>query len=329
MDFVGSLLFLLIVADFFLRWHGGKGFLDTEIRLTRSWRRKPGPDPVSTPDVASPAPVTAVNHAPRDWSDKAAWNHYFKAELSPGAYRSHGFLDAILMEHFSLAQEKGGRVWFPGCGVQQCPKVYAERGCKVLATDFSSVAVAYQRSLAAAMLQAGPEAPAQGSLTILEHDFTLSKPEGEFDLILNCRAFQGLSGDAMTAAAAHFYAALRPGGICILVTMNVQGSPRRNQIEDYLIGAGFYVPWVKTNRWYREKLDSTGIVYGMLMGRPRIPNHDLYPREHFREYAERDQKILDSFRDEYESRLKDEEAETNATYNSPTARVAIVEYGTG
>jgi len=133
----------------------------------------------------------------------------------------------------------------------------------------------------------------------------------------------------MRAAAGHFYAALRPGGACILDTMNVQDSHRRNLIEDSLIAAGFFVPFQKSERWYRQQLDSTGIVYAMVLGRPHIPARRQYPPERFGEFAERDQKILDSFRGEYERRLQDETAAVNTICSNPTSRVAHVVYATG
>ena len=77
--------------------------------------------------------------------------------------------------------------------------------------------------------------------------------------------------------------------------MNVQGD-RRNLIEESLLATGFYIPFQKSERWYRQQLDATGIVYGMVLGRPRIPAHNQYPPGRFSEFAERDQMILDSFR---------------------------------
>ena len=133
----------------------------------------------------------------------------------------------------------------------------------------------------------------------------------------------------MRAAAGHFYAALRPGGACILDTMNVQDSHRRNLIEDSLIAAGFFIPFQKAERWYRQQLDSTDIVYSMVLGRPHIPAHHQYPPERFREFAERDQKILDSLRAEYERRLQDETEEVDEMCKNPTCRVAHVVYATG
>lgn len=271
-----------------------------------------------------------INNPPEDWSDKEGWNRYFKEQLSPGGIPSHAvYSEPIVLRFLSFAHEKGGRIWFPGCGLDPFPKAYAERNCKVLATDFSTVAVAYQRRVAAAMLKESEAATVPVTFAVAEHDFTQGAPGGEFDVVVNCRAFQGLAPGAMRAAAGHSYAALRPGGACILDTMNVQGSHRRSLIEDSLIAAGFFIPFQKSERWYRQQLDSTGIVYGMVLGRPHIPARHQYPPERFREFAERDQKILDSFRVEYERRLQDETAEVNALCHNPTSRVAHVVYATG
>ena len=132
----------------------------------------------------------------------------------------------------------------------------------------------------------------------------------------------------MAKAAEHFHAALRPGGACIIDTMNVQGH-RRNLIEDRLLAAGFYIPLQKSERWYREQLDATGMVYAMVLGRPHILARDQYPPGLFKEFAERDQRILDSFRPEYERRLQEDTAEVEATTNDPRTIVAHVVYATG
>jgi hypothetical protein len=292
-----------------------------------------------------------MNSPPINWEDKDAWDCYFDAELS-ATHRISFDSAPIVLRFLSFAQEKGGRVWFAGCGLDRYPYTYAGRGCNVLATDFSPVAVRYQQRLAAdflkqnkaahvqgtltarwlvmcrRMLRQNKAAHVQGTLAVVEHDFTHYKPDGEFDVVINIRAFQGLSASAMRAAAGNFYAALRPGGACIIDTMNVQG-PRRNLIEDGLMAAGFYIPFQKSERWYRLQLVSTGIVYWMVLERPHIPNANQYPQAQFTEFAKRDQQILDSFRGEYERRLKDEEAEAKAMVSDPATIVAHVVYATG
>lgn len=73
---------------------------------------------------------------------------------------------------------------------------------------------------------------------IAENDFTQESASGKVDVIINCRGFQGLAETATRAASERYHAALRPGGSCIIDTVNVQGR-HRNLIEDSLIAAGF------------------------------------------------------------------------------------------
>ena len=267
-----------------------------------------------------------INFAPRNWDDRDAWDRYFDAELSSG----HAALDpaGFGSPYVEFAGAKGGRIWFPGCGLDPCLFGYAKQGCQVLATDFSSVAVRYQQRMAAAFLQERESGRAQGSFAVAEQDFTRVTPEGEFDVVINCRAFQGLSPRGMLVAAEHFHAAIRPGGAAIFATMNVQ-STRRDLIEDSLIAARFHIPFQKSERWYRQQLDGTGIVYEMVLGRPHIPACDQYPEGRFSEFAQRDQPILDAFQIEYERRLQSETDEVNAMVNDPKIVVAHVLYCSG
>jgi hypothetical protein len=279
---------------------------------------------------------------PVDWSDIASWDRYLQAKSSVGPFRVPTVIGAQGWESvrfLSFVKKHGGRVWFPGCGIDPGPRFYAYVGSTVLATDFSPVAVRAQREFA----ELGPEimfrdwssyvennAPVEkcGRFDVAEHDFTSGPAPGVFDVVVNCRAFQGLSPSAMIAAARHFFAALRRGGAAIIDTVNVQGTVR-NVLENNLIDAGFFLPFSASERWYRAQLESTGILYGMVLGRPQIPNCGQYPAKHFDEYAQRDRKILDSFRAEYEARLAAEEPSVRAVLDSPEAIVAHVVYATG
>ena len=263
---------------------------------------------------------------PTDWTDKDGWNRFFDAQLRTGQISSYP--PSAILRFLSLAKDKGGRIWFPGCGLDAYPITYAARGCHVFATDLSWVAVKYQKRVAATFAKENRSADTPGTFIVAEHDFTQGPPSQQFDVVINCRAFQGLSGSAMHAAAANFYAALRPGGAAIIDTMNVQGDAR-NWIEDSLSAAGFYVPFQRSDRWYRQQLDGTGILYGMLLGRPRIPYRNQYPPNEFAECARRDQEILDSFSNEYVRRRQDEAAQVEAMMSNPTTVVAHVVYSTG
>ncbi len=111
-------------------------------------------------------------------------------------------------------------------------------------------------------------------------------------------------------------------------TINVQ-ERARDVLENSLLDAGFFLPFSDSKRWYRGKLQSTGIIYGMVLGHPQIPNRGQYPAEHFNEYAQRDRKILESFRTEYKTRRAEEEPSVREVLDNPEAIVAHVVYSTG
>jgi hypothetical protein len=286
------------------------------------------------------APVET--NPPVDWSDIAGWDRYLQTKGSDGPFRVPTVIGAKgwqSVRFLSFVRKHGGRVWFPGCGIDPGPRFYAYIGSTVLATDFSPVAVRVQQGFAAlapevmfgdwlSFVKSNAPFEKCGRFDVAEHDFTTGSPAGIFDVVINCRAFQGLSPSAMTAAARHFFAALRPGGAAMIDTINVQGRAR-DVLENSLIDAGFFLPFIDSERWYRAKLQSTGIIYGIVLGRPQIPNHGQYPAAHFSKYAQRDRKILESFRTEYEARLAAEEPSVKAVLDSHEAIVAHVVYATG
>jgi SAM-dependent methyltransferase len=270
----------------------------TTSRQLRRWagalastRQQPEPKPRVQP--------TGVNYPPEDWNDRDGWDRYFNAELLRRSTAT--FLPFNGFNLFTVAVQPGKRVWVPGCGIDQQPVVYAQEGCKVIATDFSPVAVRYQQWLATAFQQDLKSQAAQGTFAVIEQDFTRHHPEGTFDVVISSRAFQGLSATSMAAAAKHFYAALRPGGSCVIDTINVDG-PRRPAIEDSLSAAGFYIPFMKSDRWYLQ----------VVLDR-----------------AEPDREFIDSLRDEYQRRRQDETAEVKAITSDPETILAEVIYGSG
>ena len=277
--------------------------------------------------------------APTDWSDRKAWDKYHQANSSKGPFAIPTALGAPgwqSVRFLDLVNKKGGRVWLPGCGTDIAPSFYASIGCRVVATDFSPVAVRVQRTLAAMPPERlfkdwssfGQQSD-RGKLDVAEQDFTIAAPEGIFDVVLNCRAFQGLSPKAMRGAAKRFFAALRPGGVVVIDTINVQGSAARNEIEDSLDEAGFYLPFNQVERWYREQLDGVDIPYVMILGRPRVQYNRNSSAKSSMAQWERNQSILDSFTAEYQARRAREEALELEICNQPETKVAHVVYPTG
>jgi SAM-dependent methyltransferase len=276
-----------------------------------------------------------VRGPPEDWSDEKGWDRYFQRELKRVAAQQLGVHQALRFHEFAI--DKGGRAWFPGCGIEPAPRAYAALGCSVLATDLSSVAIAHQTSLASTPPEqiisswaSAPEAVerAPGTFAVAKHDFSRDAPPSTFDVVINRRAFQGLAAAGMLAAARCFISALRPGGALVLDTINVQGK-LRDVIEDSLCAAGFFIPFRESERWYRDRLEATGIVYAMVLGRPMIPQWNQYPKRERQELEARDRKILASFADEYQRRREDEAADVKAALEDPTTVAAHVVYSTG
>ena len=295
---------------------------------------------ISVPRIEMSPPIG--KSPPVDWSDIAGWDRYLQAKSSGGPFRvptAIGTQGWESVRFLSLVRKYGRRVWFPGCGIDPGPRFYAYVGSAVLATDFSPVAVRVQRRFAelapedmfadwSSFVESNAAFEKCGRFDVADHDFTMGPPTGVFDVVINCRAFQGLSPSAMSAAASHFVAALRPGGVAIIDTINVQGRAR-DMLEDNVIDAGFFLPFSASERWYRAQLESTGIIYAMVLGHPQIPNRGQYPANHFDAYARRDRKILESFRTEYEARLAAEGLSVKAVLDSPEVIVAHVVYSTG
>jgi 2-polyprenyl-3-methyl-5-hydroxy-6-metoxy-1,4-benzoquinol methylase len=272
---------------------------------------------------------------PKVGRDSTEWDEYFRDELKDSHQRTPRVGPAFRFLEFAL--EKGGHVWFPGCGIDACPRMYAAMGCNVIATDFSSVAIEYQKRLADADPRSWLKDPnsglaerlsTSGTFATSQHDFTKEKPPSTFDVVINSLAFQGLSESDMHVAARHYMEALRPGGTLFVDTMNVQGRSR-NVIEQSLASAGFFIAFSASERWYRDQLEATGIVHLMILGYPDIPNWRQYPEDRFEEYETRDRAILESFRAEYERRREEEASLVEATMKNEQTVEAIVVYSTG
>jgi hypothetical protein len=278
-----------------------------------------------------------MRHSPADWDDHQGWDAYHREEAPPAPtavpWRS---LTAVRFVGVALAAP-ARRVWFPGCGLDLSPHVYARLGCDVLGTDVSATAVAWQEAQRGRRLtdlvedsedlqRATGAAPRAGHATFARHDFREALVEqAPFELILNVKAYQGLPDAAMRRAAAVFVAALAPGGQAYFDTVNVQGA-ERERIESSLEAAGFFIPFRKAERWYRERLDGTGLPYTMLLGRPRVDRHGRFAREARAAHAE---ETLGSFTAEYERRAESEQVEVAARAHDGRTKIAVVVYNTG
>jgi SAM-dependent methyltransferase len=273
---------------------------------------------------------------PEDWTDVQGWNRYLRVQARDTP-KSADDVPSLRFAPFVIRE--GGRVWIPGCGVDPAPALYAALGCHVTATDLSPFAITWQERLSKrpparvvsdweAFTRNNELVPAPGEFRAVVHDFTRAGLGGPFDVVINSRAYSQLEPDAQARAARHFAESLRPGGHLVIDVLNVQGAGR-STLEDNLLGAGFFIPGHDAERWYRDRLDATGIVYAMVLGSPVIPQWDQYPAHEDQARREQDQAMLDSFRAEYEARIEAAVPEARRRLDDGVTKIAHVVYSTG
>jgi SAM-dependent methyltransferase len=278
---------------------------------------------------------------PTDWDDADAWERYYAAPSSfPSArdqWRETGSIGpeplAALVGDLRTRGRQG--VWFPGCGLSPLPRAMAAFGFHAHATDWSATAVQSQRGqdgdrdvnrLVQKVVELGqPLGDAPGEFVAAVHDFRTPYLDAAFDLIVNQRAYQGLPRPSMERAAASHAASLRPGGLAIFDTMNVQGD-RRDELEGCLVAAGFHVPLFEANRRLRRALAATNIPHVFILGRPMIPAVGPYAADMAKRQA--DTAVLRGIFTEHEERWPAEyQAERERA--GADAKVATVIYSTG
>jgi hypothetical protein len=280
---------------------------------------------------------------PSDWDDHHGWeSHYAARVAASNADPWFGVSAALRFAPFVL-QREARRVWFPGCGLDGCPRVYAALGLEVWATDIASTTIQVQQrqaktpfealgdSIADLIHQYLPDfsTPRSGTLHALVHDFREPFGVRDLDFVLNIKSFQALQASSMRRAAAVFFAALRPGGHAFFDTQNVQGE-YRNVLEDALLAAAFHLPYQRTERWYREVLAATGIPHLFILGRPIVPlGEPSYKGRAGKRKRDQDQERLHQFHAEYQQRLQHEAREMEALANDSSTRTAVVVYNTG
>jgi hypothetical protein len=279
---------------------------------------------------------------PSDWDEHAGWEAYFAslpsdefwfntATTSPGSF-SFDRLGSLIDDFLSRDRRT---LWFPGCGFSPLPRAFASFGFTVHATDIAPSAIHYQNNnesivqplLAGVTVENGRETG--GCLKSQIHDFRTSFGAENVDAIFNIKSIQGLPRSSMSSAVRSHFAALRPGGIAFFDTMNVQGE-RRDQLEDALADAGFYIPLHALDKWYRKALADTGIPHMFVLGAPMIPQRDDYPYPHKRGSPEydRDVQILRDLTTEYRSRMEPEYEQEQQSVDDKTKHAKVI-YSTG
>lgn len=283
-------------------------------------------------------PKPSPMEMPTDWNDHKGWNKYYAANpIDFENLEDYEIEDSL--RYFTAAANK--KVWISGCGLELSPWLFSYLNCQILATDVSTAAIEFQIKL----VKDSPFDKLNSLSSILEkleikpqktfivpkirvEDFRITNPNDKFDVILNTKALQGLPNKDIEKAAKIFFDSNKEGGVFIASTMNVQGL-KRTQIENAFLSAGYFIPNVKAEQWYRKKLDDTGILYVMVLGNPMVPQWGQYADKGGKEQEEKDREILKSYRAEYNERLKLNYEDDKENFRPEKDKLAYIIYNTG
>jgi SAM-dependent methyltransferase len=133
-------------------------------------------------------------------SDRKFWDIRYRAGKMPWDF---GGVPGALNTYLETA--KPGRVLIPGCGAGYEARTFHDRGCDVLAIDYSTAAIECARQVL------GPLA----DKTLLADFFTHDFGERKFDVIYERTFFCSLPPDHWPAYALRMAELLRPGGTLI------------------------------------------------------------------------------------------------------------------
>ncbi len=276
----------------------------------------------------------AISHAPpKDWDDVDAWDEFHRHRLELRKPIEIAKREISHYLRYLRAFAPMDRVWFPGCGISLFPAVLATFGLNVVATDTAEVAIEFQQRALDLLPKGGSwldQAAREVEPMPMRHDapkFGASlqdfrdEPAGQnFDAVLNIRALQGLTGHSLESACECHFLALKPGGFAVFETQNVQGE-RRETLEQALLDAGFVIPLVESERWYRHAAQATGIEHAFVLGNP-IPIGEQRNDDEARE-------VLRGLFEEYQTLRELEFERTKPLLEHSNTKIAQLIYNTG
>ena len=268
---------------------------------------------------------------PKTWDDAKGWEQYYSFLYPHGEYQGHaaglGSIGGHLSEFINdLKAKQRNSIWVPGCGLSPLARVLSDLGYEAHATDVSRSAIEFQQSEANDVKRYFSEmerAACPGEFICAVHDFRHTYLHNHFDVIVNVKAFQGFSPEAMREIAQVHFAALKPGGEAFFDTRNVQGE-RRDILEESLVTAGFFLPFYELTRWYRKALRDTGIPHAFVLGYPMLQRFGDNLDEEMRQS---EINTLRAITNEYRARGEAEQA--SQQNQQENARTATIIYSTG
>lgn len=245
------------------------------------------------------------------WSDPVAWDAYHRRHV-PDLERVEKYDLEQDLRYFQLLDGTVERsIWFPGCGLGLAPWLYANLGCKVVATDISPFAVELQNERLyedpMEALEKLPNVLKEMDLpkaahfvhpAIFVHDLCKPLARPPVDVIVATDVLQGFGSADLQKVAKVMCEALKAGGTLVCELPNLPFL-HRNAIEAALLDAGFFLQGLRAEHWLREQLLRSEGRFAMHLGNPVLARQGSHPSS---ESQKQDEEALAAFRLAYQGK---------------------------
>lgn len=230
-------------------------------------------------------PETGPPWPPRSWRNNPGWDRYWALTIADEKWREPmvfrgGFGFQQILDW--LREQRFRRILFAGNGISLQPYALAHIGFDATALDVSSVASEFvkqfpitpanlTRFLPAYVPKWYPhresyfrtydedeslkrverECAPGGSVQVITADMFAYSPEVPFDIVYSRTSFQGFEPTGRAELARRFADWVRPGGVCIVETMNVSSEGCIEMVGEFQ-SAGFFVRGVESQASYEK-----------------------------------------------------------------------------
>jgi hypothetical protein len=226
--------------------------------------------------------------APRNWRNIAGWDRYWTRTIADDFWREAGAfnLDYGLQRELDWLRKRGyRRILFAGNGISLEPYAYAHLGFDATAVDVSHVASEFVQAFPVAPVHLSRFLPAYltqwdeihgaeievydaakslkrveregvggGRVRVITADMFSFVPDEPFDVVYSNRAIQGFDSADRVELARRMADWVRPGGACVVESMNVSVEGYR-AMEDAFASAGFFIRGIETDRWFDRTME--------------------------------------------------------------------------
>lgn len=235
---------------------------------------------------AQAARVQEWVETPREWDNIVGWNRYWQRVIADprrcAVHTGVGWFAPAVMDYLPFLRERGARrILFVGNGISYLPFAFAHIGFNATALDVSTAASdflraaqpssddltaffpeyeeAWDRSIKSnirtfhrerSQERVEREFVSGGNVQVVTANIQANEADEYFDVLV---AVKAVHPEASRQIASRFWRLLRPGGVCLVETLNLASNGDAvADMNQALLGAEFFIHLQETHRWERE-----------------------------------------------------------------------------